>query len=203
MQRLNSPAFLTLIFILTELAAPMHDNAHQNSVSGKPYILALDIASRTGFAHGYATDKPIIGSKQLSYSDMENVEIFAKAAHWIATLSRDLPITDAFIEAPIAPQVMMGKTNPATSLLLLGLFGVISGHIGARGIRIKVVPVPTWRKAFLGAGMLKSKDAKDRSLKQCANLGWSVDNHDAAEAAGIWFYGTQVLHPLLRMGGGA
>lgn len=57
------------------------------------------------------------------------------------------------------------------------------------------VDVADWRREFYrGSRPTKTKDSesdqwKEMALLECARRNWLVDDHNAAEACGIWFYG--------------
>lgn len=57
------------------------------------------------------------------------------------------------------------------------------------------VDLADWRREFYrGERPTKGQDSeseawKDLARRECANRGWLVEDHNAAEACGIWFYG--------------
>ena len=60
---------------------------------------------------------------------------------------------------------------------------------------VYAVEVADWRREFYrGSRPTKTKDDqskqwKEMALIECADRGWLVEDHNAAEACGIWFFG--------------
>jgi hypothetical protein len=66
------------------------------------------------------------------------------------------------------------------------------------------VDIADWRREFyLGARPTKTPDAesqtwKDMALAECLRRNWLVDDHNAGEACGIWFFGCLHSDPNLK-----
>lgn len=95
-------------------------------------------------------------------------------------------------------QIKRGRRSAPTSFnvsyLMLGLPMVASMVCRETGVPVQFVPIPTWRKAFLGCTRApKSVDGdakrrkwlKDRCVELCHREGLEIDTDNAADAVGI------------------
>lgn len=158
-------------------------------------ILGLDPATRTGVAFGAPGQTPQLWTENFGGEDATWVEIYANATYWLADFLRTRSPAAIAIEEPVPPSAIKGFTNHATTMVTIGLFGVFTGIIGCKKIKLIPVRIQTWRKHFLGAGNgnLKTKEAKQAALRRCRQLGWEAPGHDAAEAGGIFDWGCAQL----------
>lgn len=159
------------------------------------YILALDLAKRTGIARGVAGATPILLTENFARRDDDDADVFGRLVLWLAALLRDDPPGLIAVEQPL-PRF--------DSTLLYGLRGIALGLARAKQVPILQVPIGSWRKFFLGTARFKGggAEAKRRSVEQCARLKWAVPcsprgepMHDAAEAAGLWLYACSQVAP--------
>lgn len=171
-------------------------------------IWALDLATKTGFVQGRIGETPRISSVQFAKDGDEHEDAFRRALTWFADQIRiagEKP-DYLYIEAPINPAMLRGswdeqkqdvvlKTNPDTTIRLIGFWAVISAAAGVKNIAVRNAHVSSVRKAFLGAGNLKGDVAKKRARALCDILGWAVKNNDESDAAAVWFYGCQKVAP--------
>ena len=159
-------------------------------------ILALDIASETGWAFGEVGAIPRTGTDRLAPEGEPNQRYFGNAIKW---LHRLLSVTNPdvlAIEAAIDTSSMSGqrKTSPETHARALGLQAVMQGVWDARGKGdriVRLVNVKTARVTFLGkgAGNLTGKEAKPRVRARCIELGWltrETATFDKADACAVW-----------------
>lgn len=158
-------------------------------------ILALDPATRTGIAFGEPGRAPDICTVNFRRSRNDDVEdIFGRAVAFAATRFRDRRPDVLAIEAPLPG----GKSkNASATVIALGLYGIFTGIARAKGVRVLPAPIGSWRKFFLGRGNLKGPAAKAECVALCRRLGWEVpgDDHNAAEAAGIWAWACAIETP--------
>lgn len=167
-------------------------------MSVAPYILSLDIATKTGVCEGRAGEAPRFYSLRFANGDDEHEDAFAGALRWIAErLSVSRP--DAvYVEAPINPAAFLGKydpatgrlgmsTNPDTTIRLMGLWATIAGAVKVKGVKYRRVNVQTARKSFIGHGNLKGAEAKRRAFEMCKLLGWAPENRDESDAACVHY----------------
>lgn len=148
-------------------------------------ILALDVATKTGVAEGRPGDVPHLQTIDFRGKD-DLTGVYGRATLWLATKLRDDPPVLVVIEKPVPPASAYGHTNYDTTLITIGMFGILCGIVHCKGIRLEIAPISTWRKHFIGKGNYPGKIAKDMALQRCDLLGWDAEDHNAAEAAGIW-----------------
>ena len=159
-------------------------------------ILALDSATKTGVAIGVAGETPKLWTQVWRLDKQDGPpEIFGRALVWMATILRDDPPDLVVIEQPIYS--VAGNTTHQTTTIIQGLYGIFTGTVKAKGIELLVAPIASWRKFALGHGRLKGDDAKRRMLALCAHMGWPSEDHNSAEAAGIWLWACSKKMPHL------
>jgi Holliday junction resolvasome RuvABC endonuclease subunit len=88
------------------------------------------------------------------------------------------------IEAPLT--IINSTYGARPAFVLMSLYGAAAGAAHSAGARVVDGHIGTWRKAFLGKGNLPGKEAKRLAMERCEKLGWKVENHDEADAAGLW-----------------
>ena len=163
------------------------------------YVLALDPATKTGYAIGRPKEKPMLATVDLGDEFATHDDIFRRAHYWLAgVLKAQRP--DLFvIEDVVPPSAIQGRTTHSGSVISVGLSGIFIGMAGAHGIPVLRAPISTWRKCFLGHGNLPREKAKLAAMRQCRTLGWPYKDDNAAEAGGIWFWGCgQIMPQTLR-----
>lgn len=159
-------------------------------------ILAIDPAGITGVCEGRPGKVPRLSSLKFKADISDEPEvIFGRAVHWLADRLRTDPPSLIAIEQPFP------SNNFASTMITIGLYGVLTGIVRCKAIPLKLAPVQTWRKYFLGKGNLKGDEAKRQCVKLCAQLGWDVPivgrspDHNAAEAAGIFSWASSQVDP--------
>lgn len=157
-------------------------------------ILALDIASTTGWAVG--DDRPVSGSI------ICRGDLGAKAARLRDGLNKlvDEHNPDLMIfEAPF----LTARGGSSTIRTLLALCGVAEMVAHDRGVIPREVPSEKWRKHFLGLShaprhIAKSKRRqwlKREAQKRCDERGWGWLSDDEADACGVWDYAKSLRDP--------
>jgi hypothetical protein len=69
------------------------------------------------------------------------------------------------------------------------------------GIACYEIEISKWRKRFLGKANAPKHAAsgrdylKEAAMRECLNRGWLIDDHNIAEAVGIWEYGMAFASP--------
>lgn len=151
-------------------------------------IFALDLNShRCGWAVGGPEDpRPRVGSWQLFGTQTEDdlARSLATLYRSIADLSRLLKPRFVYYEAPFNAQDGRGKTNATSIRSGLSLAAIAMAAGRNAGAITKPISTQTWRKTFCGHG--RPEDPKGATMDRCALLGWPVNNHDEADAAGVW-----------------
>jgi hypothetical protein len=160
-------------------------------------VLALDLATTTGWAHGAPGSIPQFGHLRFSKPGSSRAVTYRGFRNWLDEKwgGRD-DIPDVIVyESPAVPSIMAGKTNIETIKVLVGLAEHLEewahGKTDLREARVADV-----RVHFVGSNM-KSAFAKQKTYEQCRMLGWEVENFDQADACALWDYQCAWLNPRL------
>jgi hypothetical protein len=164
-------------------------------VTAAPYIIALDPATTTGIAAGYANETPSLGSMEWRHKASDRqLDLLARAASWWShrlTSGRRPDIVA--IETPIRPT--WGASNHDAMTLSNRLYGIFAGCAAAAGAEVLEVEVRTWRKHFCRGNPPKG-EGKAHTAYMCRLLGWIPADDNQADAAGIWSYAVGRSAPL-------
>lgn len=141
-------------------------------------ILALDLATRLGWACGAPDSEPTYGTKVLP-STGEDIGRFAYAYNeWLTdTLTLEDPALVVF-EAPI----LAGKTTPSTARKLMGLAWHTEFVCNIRGVRYMEHHLQSVKKFFTGNGRAE----KHEMIAAAERQGWHPKDDNAADALGLW-----------------
>jgi Holliday junction resolvasome RuvABC endonuclease subunit len=159
-------------------------------------VLALDIATRCGYARGpVGPDAPRCGSVQFGKTGASQLAICGHALEWaIDTIKAPLPDIVA-IEDLLPPHVTRGKSNVDHDLLA-HLHGIILGVCFVRGVfKVHKYPVRTIRNHFIDLSACAKGQAKLMVQDKCKLLGWLAADADAADAAACWSYACSLIDP--------
>ncbi len=156
-------------------------------------ILAIDPATKTGAAWGAPGTTPHIETVNLGRDDI--ADSYGAAVAWMATKLRDRPPALVVIEKVVPPSSAWGHTNHATTMITIGLFGILCGIARCKSIPLLLAPINSWRKHSLGSGRLAGEQAKHRAVRLCRSLGWDAPDHNAAEAACIFIWASAQVAP--------
>lgn len=156
-------------------------------------VLALDLATRSGFAFGKPGEPPISGSMRFASPGASHEAIFASALRWITTLIKRCEPDLIVWEAPLAPSFKRGFTNANTTTLLFGLPAVIGAVAFLLGVfDVRKAEARKVRMHFIGANP-KRVIAKKQTIEQCRARGWAVDDDNEADALAVWSYMTSLI----------
>ena len=164
-------------------------------------ILALDLATRTGFARGRVGELPISGSinfgRNGSSRNRTGGAIFAAALRWVSQELEPQPRPDLLImEAMLPPDAVRGSTSRALRDRLAGLQGIMKGVAHLRGIgEIAEATVGDIRGHFIGDRSLKRDHAKRTVMERCRALGWQCNDDNAGDALALWSYACALIDP--------
>ena len=164
-------------------------------------ILALDIATRTGFARGRVGELPVSGSinfgRDGSSRNRTDAAIFAAALRWLSQELQPEPRPDLVImEAMLPPDAARGSTQRAVRDRLAGLQGIVKGVSHLRGIgEIAEATVGNIRGHFIGDRSLKRLIAKRTVMERCRALGWECADDNAGDALALWSYACALIDP--------
>jgi crossover junction endodeoxyribonuclease RuvC len=173
-----------------------HDLGIDSDAQALTDVLALDIATRLGWARGpVGPGGPRCGSVQFGKPGASQLAICGHALEWaIDTINPPLPDIVA-IEALLPPHVTRGKSNVDHDLLA-HLHGIILGVCFMRGVfKVNKYPVMTIRNHFIDLSACAKGQAKRMVQDKCKLLGWLAADDDAADAAACWSYACSLLDP--------
>ena len=149
-------------------------------------LLALDVATVTGFAFGEIGQVPKADSIRFGSKNATDDECWGAATRWLVDFLKVFTPDVVALEAPIMSSSAAGGTNPHTQMRLLGLQAVLRNVVALRLPRpAKLVHVQSARKLFIGHGNLRGEEAKKRVKQRCIELGWLTPEgatYDKADA---------------------
>lgn len=142
-------------------------------------ILALDLATKTGWAHLARPDRPpTFGSFRIARPGCGDGKFFAKADAWIVQLMRRTHPDKIYYESPY----IRGAVNLRTVLKLAGLAAIVDMEgFTLLGIETETVNPTTLKKHFTSNGRAK----KPEMIAQCRRHGWDPENDNEADALAI------------------
>lgn len=161
-------------------------------------ILALDLATVTGWAHGAPGGKPWCGHIRFSKQGSTRAQTYRAFRDWLDDkfIKPGQHLPDLIVyELPAIPSFMGGKTNIDTTRLLFGLAEHLEEWCHDR-VELREATVSQVRAHFIGSNM-KAKIAKPLTLERCRDIGWVVETTDEADAAALWSYQCALLNPQL------
>lgn len=160
-------------------------------------VLALDLATTTGYARGRVGSIPVAGTVCFaSSSSASDNAIFGAALCWISELLLPTPRPDMIvIEALLPPGAMVGMTSRVVRDRLIGLHGIVRAVSHLRSVHnFHAVSVGDIRAHFIGDRNLPRAVAKRETIARCRALGWTTGgSNDAADALAAWSYGCSMI----------
>jgi hypothetical protein len=154
-------------------------------------VLALDLATVTGWAAGRPGDTPTFGSVRLNKPGGSRATAYRAFRTWLDAMPS---MPDLIIyELPMQPLHMKLHTNIDTSKLLMGL----AEHLEEWALgktELREATVGQVRAHFIGQN-LKSAIAKPKTVQTCIDRGWPVTTTDEADACALWDYQVSWLRP--------
>src|SRR5262245_35466327 len=162
-------------------------------------ILALDVATTTGWARGHVGGSPEFGSVRLGRPDGNDYQIFGAAIDWLVLQLESNPTPDCLVlEAMLAPDAMKNATSRPVRDRLGGLHGIFKGVAHRYGIgEIGCVNVGDVRQHFIGDRSARRIVAKHNTILRCHQLGWNARDDNAADALALWDFACCLIDPKL------
>ena len=153
-------------------------------------ILALDLASTTGWACGEAGKAPTHGYIRFASPGAAHEAVFASALAWTNRMIDQYKPNTVVWESPLSTSFKFGRTNINTTTLLYGLPAVVGAAAYSREIyNCRRADTRDVRMHFIGQN-LKRDAAKAATVLRCQQLGWNVTDDNEADALAIWHYVT-------------
>jgi hypothetical protein len=159
-------------------------------------VLALDLATRTGWALGRPRDAvPQSGSVNIAPADATVDRLLSACRAWLNDFLFQNPTIHVIaFEAPLLPMHMQGKTTVQAIRKLVGLASVVRELTYTRGgYEVQEQRVSDIRTHFLGSNSHKRGDAKALTIARCNQLGWLPCDDNAADALALWDYQVGLL----------
>ena len=156
-------------------------------------ILALDLASSTGYAVGAPGDVPLNGS--IKFEGQSMAARFVGCREFVLMMCAKYTPKIVIFESPMAPSFMRGHTTTNTARVLLGLIAVVEATLYGKGYDVREASVSEVRQFFLGTNLYKSRDAKRATFDRCVELGWKPHDLDAADSLALWAYQVGIVSP--------
>jgi len=164
-------------------------------------VLALDLATTTGYAYGAPGSIPQFGHLRFAKPGSPRALVYRNFRNWLdqkwgGRIDDDNAIPDVIVyESPAVPSIMAGKTNIDTIKLLMGLAEHLEEWCHGKA-ELHEARVAAVRVHFIGQNM-KSAMAKQKTFDQCRMLGWEVADFDEADACALWDFQCAWLNPKL------
>lgn len=158
-------------------------------------VLALDLATTTGWCHGVPGATPECGHIRFTKPGTSRAETYRAYRNWLddAWGGREV-IPDLIVyESPAVGMQMQGKTNIDTLKLLSGLAEHLEEWCHGK-CELREATVAQVRSHFIGSNM-KAKIAKPLAFERCQELGWPVTTTDESDACALWDYQICWLRP--------
>lgn len=156
-------------------------------------VLALDLASTTGFAFGEPGKVPTFGHHRFVSKGEPRAACYRQFRRWLDRMVATRKPALIVYESPAIPSVMAGKTNIDTIKILIGLAEHLEefcyDHIELREASVSQV-----RSHFIGQNY-KGKIAKPMVLQVCQQRGWLCETTDESDACALWDYQCCWLRP--------
>jgi len=158
-------------------------------------VLALDLASTSGWAVGEPGMLLAHGSIRFASKGASHEAIFANAFDWMQDKLGVYGPTTVVWEAPLPTSFSRGRTTIDTTTLLFGLPAVIGLAAYKRGIYdIRKAEIALVRRHFIGENPKRAL-AKRMVKHACQVRGWDVTDDNEADAIAVWSYQCSLIAP--------
>lgn len=149
-------------------------------------VLALDLATVTGFCVGASASRPTYGSVRLE--GRERAARYGALLDWLDDAAKLWRFDALVCEAPMVSGDFAGRD---AALLALGLAAHVEFWCWDNAVRqIPSVVVGTARKGVLGKGGFAKGTAKPMVLDWCRREGFTPGDDNAGDALVLWHYAT-------------
>ena len=165
------------------------------------FVIALDVASTTGFACGHVDGAAEYGSIRFASAGASDAAVFSAAKQWSsAFFSTAKRPTIIAIERLLPPEVVRGQSNTKTIYRLAGLHGVILAEAYEHALySIEMWSTGEIRGHFIGAKNYRRERAKREVMRQCRAMGWNPRNDNEGDALALWSAQCSRIDPRLAI----
>jgi hypothetical protein len=163
-----------------------------------PTVLALDLASVSGWAAGEPGGKPMHGSIRFAAKGASHEAIFHKAFLWACKQIVDLEPGLIVWEAPLAG-FKGGHTTVDVTTILFGLPAIVGAAAHMYQVYdVRKAETRDVRNHFIGCNPKRAK-AKPLVMQKCRAMGWQVEDDNEADALALWSFMCSLLDPKLAV----
>jgi len=157
-------------------------------------VLALDLATTTGYAYGPPRGVPTFGSIRFIKPGGSRAQAYRNFRTWMDDKwnVRDHQ-PDLIVYESSNVQFMAGRTNVETIKMLIGLTEHLEEWAHNK-IELREATTAQVRAHFLGQN-LKSAIAKPMVVERCRSLGWMATTSDEGDALALWNFQCSFLDP--------
>jgi len=162
-------------------------------------IMALDLATCTGWAVGEPGNLLAHGSHRFASGGASHEAIFAAALKWISDKITFYEPKTIVWEAPMPTSFRKGQSNVNTTTLLYGLPAIIGAVAYLRMVYdVRKATTRDVRLHFIGQNP-KGHIGKKLVMRQCRAMGWEVADDNEGDALALWSFMCSLIEPKLAI----
>jgi crossover junction endodeoxyribonuclease RuvC len=157
-------------------------------------VLALDLATVTGWCRGCPGEVPTFGSLRFGKPGAPHGKAYRTYRDWLD--ASILPTTRRVVyESTALTMIFSGRTTIEAMRMLVG-YAEITEEVCWDRVEVREARVSDVRSFFIGSNMRREL-AKPKTIERCHDLGMMVDpgDHNAADAVALWCYQVSFLRP--------
>ncbi len=167
-------------------------------------VLAFDQApSNIGWAYGAPGERPVWGLKRNPDYGENTARLGKHVRDWALALIKSCGAERVYFEQIIVRKHGLHLPTLHKQFKVAGAIETAAEMAGLEDEAYET-DIADWRREFY-AGQRPNKGApdlseawKDMARVECARRGWLIEDHNVAEACGIWVYGCLISDPKLR-----
>lgn len=168
-----------------------------------PVVLAMDIATTSGFCFGPVGAQPPLlqyGVREFGGTDRTNGQIIGLFRGWFAQRCFEIRPTLCVFESPYIPVGLKpgggAPMNPHTLRRLLGMTGAVEAVCYELKIPCRESVSAQFTKFLTGKGQYKTRPEKKAAvIEACRFFGCEPQDDNAADALALFFYAESILSP--------
>jgi Holliday junction resolvasome RuvABC endonuclease subunit len=162
-------------------------------------ILALDLATVSGWAAGPPGSVPVSGSLRIGRKGSSLIRFLDAADVWLHDIIAVHRPTLLVIEAAFISPHRTSRDVAARLTTLSGLAQLQAFRAGLDESAICEASSTEVAKFFTGHGRLGNSDEKkELVMRRCKALGWEPADYDEADALALWRFAEAMLFPGAR-----
>ncbi|MES2695095.1 MAG: hypothetical protein V4773_16600 [Verrucomicrobiota bacterium] len=157
-------------------------------------ILALDLATSTGWAYGSPGTKHLeFGSLRFGKPGADRAGKYRTFRTWLSMHLSTHPAELVVFESAASATAMSGRTTMDIIKWLVGMCEHLEEFCYER-VELREGKTSDVRNYFIGNNP-KREIAKAKTIEKCRSFGWNVANDDEADACALWCYQVGQLRP--------